>query len=191
MSDTPIVPFVMTASYFRAAFNQRTLVQSAEKALQGIQYDTLVGTGLSGAVAVPLLAYTLRKNFVLVRKPDDNTNHSYRSVEGTLGNRWVFVDDFISTGKTLKRVMETVKEFARDYSRDRNLLEARFTTEFVGALVYDRSMSPHTHFYPSDSRHIRETLRNRARLEKQERVAREQLERIKELAKTGPLSSSP
>lgn len=74
----------------------------------GLNYDTLVGTGMSGALVVPSLARALEVDFLIVRKQEDDSHHSGRLM-GTLGERWVFVDDFTSTGGTRNWVIEIIK----------------------------------------------------------------------------------
>ncbi len=44
-----------------------------------------------------------------MRKPNES-GHSTEDVEGTLGRRWVFVDDFVSSGATLQRVIHAVND---------------------------------------------------------------------------------
>lgn len=70
-------------------------------------HDTLVGTGISGSIAVSMLALTGNVFFAVVRKPNVSS-HSDAKIEGIVGERWLFVDDFISSGNTHRRVQETV-----------------------------------------------------------------------------------
>ena len=103
------------------------------------EFDTLVGTGFSGGLIVPMLANELDKNFVLIRKPRDNSHHSGQMV-GVLGERWLFVDDFTSSGTTLKRVQRIVKANAtRQYHE----------TEFIGAYFYRGMFGGEPNFVPA------------------------------------------
>jgi len=106
------------------------LIERAAAHLEGVSYNTLVGTGLSGALIVPVLARALDKRWLIIRKRGDRS-HSATPSEGVLGTRWVFVDDFISSGATLCRVKQGVYETQR-YGRRRN----PFPTRFVGAYLY-------------------------------------------------------
>ncbi len=98
----------MHAAYLDLAFDQQKLLKQARKDLRGQPIDLLVGCGLSGALVVPLLAYSLRKRYAIVRKKGDarSRNHSSNRVEGNMqiGDRWVFVDDFVASGDTRKWV---------------------------------------------------------------------------------------
>ena len=84
--------------YLDAALdNLPGVIDRAQEVLSGVEFDTLVGTGFSGALVVPMLATQMGKPFVLVRKPNDGSHHN-GSMIGHLGKRWVFVDDFVSSG---------------------------------------------------------------------------------------------
>lgn len=97
-------------NYLTRAHDLPELIAKAKERLAGIDFDTFVGTGLSGTIAAPVLAYALNKKFLIVRKASDAElqNHSGHSSEGHLGARWVFVDDLISSGDTFRRVADVV-----------------------------------------------------------------------------------
>jgi len=84
------------------------VIDEAKEALKGIDFDTLVGTGFSGGIVIPALALAMNKNFVLVRKENDDSHHGGGRLVGQLGQRWIFVDDFVVSGKTRARVIEKV-----------------------------------------------------------------------------------
>lgn len=69
--------------------------------------DTIIGTGLSGTLIVPTIARALGLKWAIVRKDNDGS-HSINKVEGDIGTRWMFVDDFVSSGDTLRRVKTEV-----------------------------------------------------------------------------------
>ena len=99
--------------YMRHAF--RPAQEQAEQFKEALKsrihkppvFDTLIGTGLSGALVVPALANAMGLRWAIVRK-DDNS-HSSSRIEGTIGERWLFVDDFISSGRTLDRTKQIVR----------------------------------------------------------------------------------
>src|SRR6266498_3813511 len=99
-----------TPDYLEPAFAPDRILLRAARELRGVDFDTMVGTGLSGTLVVPILARAMGKKFLIVRKGDDVHNHSpYRRVVGTLGAKWLFVDDFVATGKTLRHVKDTIR----------------------------------------------------------------------------------
>lgn len=100
-----------------------------------LKYDTMVGTGLSGSLVIPRLARAMHKEWLIIRKPGDGT-HSDEPGEGMHGDRWLFVDDFVSSGSTRTRVLEAVGAIV-GYHR------ASYGTygpppEFVGTYEYQR-----------------------------------------------------
>lgn len=98
--------------YFDLALDADSLAEILDAAvadLRGVDFDTLVGTGFSGSVVIPALAVRLGKNFVLIRKEEDGSHHGGGRLIGALGERWIFVDDFISSGATKRRVGEKVE----------------------------------------------------------------------------------
>lgn len=131
-------------SYSVGAFDPPAeLIEHARIALEGVEYDTMIGTGLSGALVVPLLARAFDKRFAIVRKPGDS-RHSSSRFEGEIGKRWIFVDDFISTGDTFDRVQNTVESIEADYKRAyANTAPANrpnFRTFFVGSYLYSNTI---------------------------------------------------
>lgn len=89
-------------------------VREALKALGHTASDPigLIGTGLSGALLVPSLADSLGLPFMLVRKDDERSPHTGDDtayIAGRRGDRvgmgasrYLFVDDLIDNGGTLK-----------------------------------------------------------------------------------------
>lgn len=107
-----------------AVFNLPQVIETAQKRLTGVDFDTLVGTGFSGGIVIPSLALAMGKKFVLIRKETDDSHHGHGRLVGQLGSRWIFVDDFVSSGSTRKRVIEKVNDAAFG------------STELVGQYMY-------------------------------------------------------
>jgi len=71
---------------------------------------TLVGTGISGTMSVAILGFKLDMATAIVRKGEPN--HSINQIEATEEiKQYYIVDDFISGGTTVKRIVEQVKKF--------------------------------------------------------------------------------
>lgn len=116
-------------SYSFAAFDEpEALILEARQRLAGIDYDTMVGRGLSGALVVPILARALHKKWAIVRKPGDST-HSRARFEGEIGKRWLFVDDFTASGGTYRATFEAVHDAAEEFDVE--------VPKLVGAYLYD------------------------------------------------------
>lgn len=110
------------------------ILRRGVQALQGVDFDTIVGRGMSGSIIVPMLAERLGKAFLIVRKEGAGA-HTSRHV-GQLGHRWIFVDDFVSSGATLRHTKSAVEDIVRE--RNDNAWSTTFYSEYVGQWLYDR-----------------------------------------------------
>lgn len=118
------------SGYMTRAFSDpESLADDARKALAGVDFDTIVGRGMSGALVIPSLARALDKHWLMVRKPSENS-HTWRETEGTLGERWIFVDDFVESGATRDACKQAVATLIAD---------ERASTTFVGTYTYEYS----------------------------------------------------
>lgn len=135
------------SAYMRHAFlTPRAQVSQAKRILDGVDFDTLVGTGLSGALVIPHVARALKVKWLIVRKKKD-ASHSTRYAEGELGRRWVFMDDLIDSGTTYRCVREAVKNVVDDHNRYYVAGDDEpFKTELVGTYLYNNYGSPE--FWP-------------------------------------------
>jgi hypothetical protein len=82
----------------------------------GIEFDTIVGRGSSGMLIVPLVAQILGKKWFIVRKDEEvqSSHDSSCKWMGDLGNRWIFLDDFCSSGQTFRKVRDGVKAAVKE-----------------------------------------------------------------------------
>lgn len=92
----------------KALFDLESVIRTARKDLRDADFDTLVGTGFSGGVVIPALARSMGKRFALLRKETDDSHHGSGRLLGDIGKRWIFVDDFVSSGATFRRLSEKV-----------------------------------------------------------------------------------
>jgi orotate phosphoribosyltransferase len=130
------------ASYFEEAFgSESTLIANAEIALDHVDFDTMVGTGLSGSLVIPVLARHFGVNMAIVRK--EYTPHDDSRIVGRIGHKWLFVDDFISTGSTRIKVIDAVEDVTsqgiRTWNEYRYQYDIKsFPTTYVGTYEYGR-----------------------------------------------------
>lgn len=115
-----------------AFYNPEELINKAKTILDfhSVNYDTMVGIGLSGSLVIPTLARALNKDFAIIRKSGTYSHGASVGFEGTIGDRWLFVDDFISTGATLTTVYSRINEISDYYYKP--------IPKFVGAYLYGR-----------------------------------------------------
>jgi hypoxanthine phosphoribosyltransferase len=120
----------LKSSYLRGAFDPDKIRKHAKRDLKHVEFDTVVGTGLSGTLPLALIADHFGVNYAAIRKEGvPSHKDDYGLFEGTLGDRWLFVDDFISSGHTFNRVLDSIHETARRYNH---------STECVGSFEYER-----------------------------------------------------
>lgn len=76
-----------------------------------ISYDFIVGRGLSGSLIAAPLALRLNKRLVVVRKGEET--HSWCKIEGLergMMHSYIIVDDFISTGETVRAIIDAMEK---------------------------------------------------------------------------------
>ena len=106
--------------YLRTIFTKKDrkkaavlLARSIRAALKEgeIEFDAFACTGVSGLAMASILADKLDKELIVVRKRSDDS-HSVGNVEGpetTKKLRYLFVDDFVSSGKTFRSVLDALQ----------------------------------------------------------------------------------
>jgi adenine/guanine phosphoribosyltransferase-like PRPP-binding protein len=79
-------------------------------------FSAIVVCGVSGLVVGPVLADKLEKNLIVVRQHGTMGTHGAYVVEGPRDDSYVFIDDLINEGKTLRHVKSSIRRFCR-YSK--------------------------------------------------------------------------
>jgi adenine/guanine phosphoribosyltransferase-like PRPP-binding protein len=97
------------------------------------QFTHVAFSGYSGALVAPQVAKRLDKQILVIRKPDENCHSSanlefvwitpkttykrniYTQTWSLL--RYVIIDDFISSGKTIRRIRKTIQQTYRGKTR--------------------------------------------------------------------------
>jgi adenine/guanine phosphoribosyltransferase-like PRPP-binding protein len=97
----------------------KKFVNAAVKFLKPMDFDAIAFRGMSGALLAPLLAYKLHKTVIMVRKPkctdEDCQDHSRYRVEGDINaKRYLILDDFMCSGRTINVIVKEVSKFAPD-----------------------------------------------------------------------------
>jgi orotate phosphoribosyltransferase len=90
----------------------RKTVSEVVKSLKQLNFDYLIGTGLSGTCVIPTVALRLNKPFAIVRK---DVSHGSFQIEGLPREEkklsYLILDDFISTGATVDRIFTKMQDF--------------------------------------------------------------------------------
>ena len=121
------------AGYLHLPIREPKLLVSRVKELpeQIGEFDAVVGCGMSGAMAASIVACNLGLRFCVVRKKQDRNTHSCTRFEGNMreGDRWIFLDDLIDSGKTFKFVYDMMQN------------QTNCVYKFVGAYLYSNVMA--------------------------------------------------
>lgn len=143
------------AGYMDRAINDVSgIISDMRERLKDVKYDTIVATGSSGALIAPIVARALRKKYLIVRKPEEyESSHSGAKYLGNLGGRWLFLDDFCSSGRTFRRVRDAMVALVAELNEPRytyydpetgqrskepiNVSGPKFKTELVGYYEYE------------------------------------------------------
>lgn len=93
------------------------------------EFDSIVVRGNSGLLVGSPVSLRLNKPIVIVRKPRDNSHSEEMKVinQYNLGDRYIFLDDFISSGDTLIATWEEINKWFKN--RDK-------IPEIVGGYLY-------------------------------------------------------
>lgn len=86
------------------------LVSAMRSGMKGIRYDTMVGTGISGALVVPAVGRAMRKRWALIRKHGVSSHAEDVHYEGVIGDAFIIVDDWVSTGATVGNILGSLME---------------------------------------------------------------------------------
>ena len=138
--------------YMSMAYHPSDLASLIEEHVRNLDFDTFVGRGLSGSIAVSSMAARFNKEYLIIRKIGDSS-HACLPAFGKLGKRWVFLDDIMASGHTFYETyigVENIVNKVEDYAKvwDRKFVRP----EFVGTLLYGSGM-----FIPaSDPSHSRQ-----------------------------------
>jgi hypothetical protein len=84
------------------------LLTSLRASTAGVKYDTIIGTGISGALVIPAIGRAARKSWALIRKDGTRSHANGQHFEGEIGDRFIIVDDFVNTGKTVVDILRKV-----------------------------------------------------------------------------------
>lgn len=89
-----------------------TTVIAAEAIKKKHNFDTIAFSGMSGAMMAPILSHWLNVPMLCIRKFDDVSHYTLGHLSPLEGHidtrRYMIVDDFISTGNTINRIITSI-----------------------------------------------------------------------------------
>ena len=91
----------------------RNTLEIAKQVDEKSKYDTIAFTGQSGSALAYILAHSLNKKMICVRKDSDNSHYftdSGNNFEGYVNaKKYIIVDDFICSGESIDKIVQTVQ----------------------------------------------------------------------------------
>ena len=105
------------SDYLRCVFDRYEFLGKLEEAEDFLRrevpdFQVIACQGVSGLAFASVLAYRMEKGLLVVRKEGKvESSHSCMGIEGCIptGNdKWLIVDDFVSTGATMARILRMV-----------------------------------------------------------------------------------
>lgn len=84
----------------------------AEELIRKYEYDTIAFTGTSGAAMGYILGHLMSLPIIFIRKEKEESHYAdyLNKFEGNKNTkRYLIVDDFICTGKTIVKIHDTIK----------------------------------------------------------------------------------
>ena len=107
---------IIKTDYLGKVYQVNKFIEEINKAAKIIRkfkrknpFDAIAFTGTSGAAFAYPLSYKLGIPLICIRKSVTD-NHFRRKVEGQVNTkRYIIVDDFIESGKTIRRIQKEIK----------------------------------------------------------------------------------
>lgn len=103
----------MSSNYFSEAFDEDSVKSFARYIKEHVQesFTGILGTGLSGSLMVVQLYRLLKVSPYIMRKDSENSHGGTLEPDYPYNQqRVLFIDDFVSSGATLKRVNNKLQE---------------------------------------------------------------------------------
>ena len=104
---TDYLPCVFDPVEFRGAVNKA--IGQLTEFRKDTPFDAIAFTGVSGAAMAFPLSFALGIPLLCVRKGGENSHSPYKVEGDYAARRYVIVDDFISTGNTMRRIQEDLE----------------------------------------------------------------------------------
>jgi hypothetical protein len=138
------------ASYLTHLFNrnkQTKVISGIRKLIKEkqLEFDGFIVTGVSGVAMGAMVARSLKKDLVIIRKVNDNSHSSYHVENFKHGKNYIFFDDLIASGNTYRKVR---KEFDICHSKEWQYGEKSegLKSKIIGTILYNYSDNENVKF---------------------------------------------
>jgi adenine/guanine phosphoribosyltransferase-like PRPP-binding protein len=104
------------SSYLHAALDPKKFPKTIRRMTKFLkarqhEFDAIAVRGVSGVLVGGPLSLRLRKPLIVVRKKEDNSHSCYRIEGDKTATRYVIIDDLIASGRTVKHIIDGMKDF--------------------------------------------------------------------------------
>ena len=127
------------ASYLDAIFKRKAqdkAIRQMKALIKDIEFDGFVVTGVSGITMGSIMARICKKNLMIIRKEEDNDNHSFYNIENYIpGKRYIFLDDLVASGNTFKRVKREICNLHKLWKKTGYISDQK-KSKIIGRLLY-------------------------------------------------------
>jgi len=112
----------MHATYLNPVFDRKQQDKKIREMMRilkdgDITFDGFLVTGISGISIGAIMARSMRKELVVIRKGVYSDHHSGYSIENLgRGKSYIFLDDLVATGETVTRCKDAIDQFVEDYA---------------------------------------------------------------------------
>ena len=128
------------SGYLEACFSvneTKDVIKKLRKSLRKIEFDGFLVQGLSGIIMGTLVSRAMNKKLVVARKGEKTHG---MLVENILeGDKLIIIDDFCSSGSTIKKIFKTVKQFECWIYGEKAARYGNPKVDILGAVYYSRS----------------------------------------------------
>lgn len=128
------------SNYLESCFNvsrTKEIIKTVKKNLKGIEFDGFLVQGLSGIIMGTLVARALGKKIVVARKGEKTHGMLVENIMD--GDKLIILDDFCSSGDTIKKIFKTLKSFkAWFYSDSGSSTYRNPNVNILGSVFYSR-----------------------------------------------------
>ena len=92
----------------------RRTVRLARMMKRAYKYDTIVFTGMSGALVSSAISLAIDSSLVCIRKNEDSSHYPFNFEGNPNVKNYIIVDDFISGGATVRNLLSKMKKAKPD-----------------------------------------------------------------------------
>jgi orotate phosphoribosyltransferase len=110
----------------RATKAVKIISQIIDKTITRSSFDAVAFMGMSGSLIAPSLCRVLKKDMIMVRKDNDDSNSGMKAEGALEAEKIIIVDDFVCCGITISKLLSKLIEIRKLYSETSLQVKALF-----------------------------------------------------------------